>query len=145
MDPGLRFLLIDDDDNDLTLFRLAISKTHWRVAVDGCCNGQNAIECLEQARKRSHLPDVIVLDLRMPPKDGFDFLAWRAGSDFAELPVIVLTGLGDCAEKERALALGASLVLEKPLRFAQLVEVVSAIGSFAMARPKASACAPTAG
>ena len=129
MNRGPRLLLVDDDDNDLTLFRAAVAKAGLPITFEGVSNGQQAIEHLKHLRKPDGTPDVIVLDLRMPLKDGFDFLTWRKSSRFASVPVVVLTGLGDLRERERALACGANLVLEKPLKFRELVEVVRSIGT----------------
>ncbi len=129
MTHGLRLLLVDDDDNDLTLFRAAVAKARLPITVVGVSDGQQAIDYLDQQRHSGVLPDVIVLDLRMPLKSGLDFLAWRKSSPFASVPVVVLTGLEDLNEQERALACGANLVLEKPLKFQELVELVRSIGT----------------
>ncbi|HTL57806.1 MAG TPA: response regulator [Candidatus Limnocylindrales bacterium] len=129
MERGLQLLLVDDDTNDLVLFRTAVSKADLAITVRGEENGQHAIDYLNRLVDRRHWPDVIVLDLLMPRKDGFDFLTWHRTSQFASVPVVVFTGLGDQRERERGLASGASLVLEKPLRFRQLVEVVRTIAS----------------
>jgi DNA-binding response OmpR family regulator len=132
MNPRPRLLLVDDDDNDLTLFKAAADKAGLPMTLKGVSNGQQAIDHLEQIRRTEQSPDVIVLDLRMPLKNGLDFLTWRKSSRFASVPVVVLTGLRDLNERELALASGANLVLEKPLKFRELVEVVRSIGSITL-------------
>ena len=129
MNPGLRLLLVDDDDNDLTLFKAAVAKTRLPIEVEGVSNGQQAINRLERVRGDEPGPDVIILDLHMPLKNGLEFLAWRKSSCYAAVPVVVFTGVGDMKERASALASGANLVLEKPLAFRELVEVVRGIGS----------------
>jgi DNA-binding response OmpR family regulator len=139
MNLGPRLLLVDDDDNDLTLFRAAVAKAGLPMTVDGVTNGQQAIDHLDHVPLTDHGPDVIVLDLRMPLKNGLDFLTWRKCSRFASVPVVVFTGLADLSEQGRALAYGANLVLEKPLRFRELVEVVRSIGSITFEAGKTTA------
>jgi CheY-like chemotaxis protein len=129
MTHGPRLLLVDDDDNDLTLFKAAVGKTCLPMTIEGVNNGQEAIEFLEKVQAPARAPDAIILDLHMPLKSGVDFLTWRKSSRFASVPVVVLTGLEDLNERQRAVASGANLVLEKPLKFAELVELVRSIGS----------------
>jgi len=140
MTPGLLLLLVDDDDNDLTLFRAAVGKANLPLMVDGVSNGQRAIEYLEDPAKTDRLPDIVILDLHMPLKNGLDFLHWRQSSPFARIPVIVFTGLEDLGERRRALACGANLVLEKPLKFQELVELVRNIGSISLDNEKVTSC-----
>jgi DNA-binding response OmpR family regulator len=141
MNRGPRLLLVDDDDNDLTLFRAAVAKAGLPMSLAGVSNAQLAIDHLEHVRQPDLAPNVIVLDLRMPLKDGFDFLTWRKSSRFASVPVVILTGLGDLNERARALAFGANLVLEKPLKFRELVEVVRSIASISFESGKRTDCA----
>jgi DNA-binding response OmpR family regulator len=129
MTHGPRLLLVDDDDNDLTLFKAAAAKARLPMTLEGVNNGQQAIEYLEQVDTAALAPDAIILDLHMPLKSGLEFLAWRKSSRFASVPVVVLTGLEDLNERQRAVACGANLVLEKPLKFEELVELVRSIGS----------------
>ena len=128
MQPGSLILLVDDNDNDLALFKAAVSKAGLDLTLVGTGNGQQAIDYLQRVRDSDRRPNIIVLDLRMPLKDGFDFLAWHKSSRYASIPVVVFTGWGDRTERQRALSSGADLVLEKPLKFDQLVDVVRTIG-----------------
>ncbi len=71
--------------------------------VDTAANGEEAIEHL-----RSHRPDIILLDLLMPKRDGFSVLEEvKKSSEWKLIPVIVLSNLGGDAEIKRALELGA--------------------------------------
>ncbi len=61
-------------------------------------------------------PDVLLLDLNMPVVDGFDILcSLRASAEFSRLPIIVLTANSDSASKLKALELGATDFLAKPV------------------------------
>jgi|SRR5215813_2473464 len=136
-----RLLLVDDDDNDLTLFKAAAAKSALPMMLDGVGNGQQAIEYLEQVQTAELAPDVIILDLHMPLKSGLDFLVWRKSSAFSCIPVVVLTGLEDLSERQKALASGANLVLDKPLKFQELVELVRSIGTIVRDTEKEPSCA----
>ena len=74
------------------------------------------------------LPDVLVLDLKMPRMDGIAFLVWRKDTPaFSTLPVMIFPGLEDKEEIERALALGASHFFAKPHNLEGYKEVVRAV------------------
>ena len=140
MHRGLKLFLVDDDDNDVALFRTAMAKARLPMSLHAVENGQQAIDALKHGHASDSGPDLIILDLRMPLRDGFEFLTWRQTSRFADVPVVVFTGLGDSSERERALRLGANLVLEKPLKFKELVEVVRMIGGFTAEHRKPAEC-----
>jgi CheY-like chemotaxis protein len=102
--------------------------------------GEQAIHYLEgkgiyEDRSMHPLPDVLVLDLKMPRVDGFAFLAWRRDSPaISMIPVMIFSGLEDKEEIERALALGASHFLAKPHNFQGYKEVVQAVWEFGIKR-----------
>ena len=129
-------LLVDDDDNHLVLFGLAVGECKCDVRLSTATGGEQAIHYLEgkgiYADRSMHpLPDVLVLDLKMPRMDGFVFLAWRKESPaFSMLPVMIFSGLEDKREIERALALGVSHFLAKPHNFQGYKEVVQAVWEF---------------
>jgi CheY-like chemotaxis protein len=131
-------LLVDDDDNHLVLFGMAVRESKCDVRLSTAADGEQAIDYLEgkgiYADRSMHpLPDVLVLDLRMPRVDGFEFLARRRDSlAFSMLPVMIFSGVEDQEEIERALALGASHFLAKPHNFQGYKEVVQAVWEFGM-------------
>jgi CheY-like chemotaxis protein len=133
-------LLVDDDDNHLVLFEIAVRESNCNVRLNTATGGEQAIDYLEGKgicadRSMHPLPDVLVLDLKMPRMDGFAFLAWRKESPaFSMLPVMIFSGLGDKGEIERALALGASHFLAKPHNLQGYKEVVQAVWEFGIKR-----------
>ena len=120
MEQRLDILLVDDDQGDLDLFRRAVTATGLHISVQTLTAGEQAIDYLEAKgdygdRSRHPLPDLIVLDLKMPRVDGFVFLAWRrASSVFSSIPVIILSGLSAPAEVKLANELGANRHFVKP-------------------------------
>jgi CheY-like chemotaxis protein len=126
-------LAIDDTSDDLVLLRLACADARVSFRLQSVESGENAIAYLA----RSHLcldqegfpyPDLILLDLKMPGKSGFDVLAWIRGQPgLNQLPVIVLTSSIHPEDRSRALELGANHFLVKPVDYAALKEFVRII------------------
>ena len=129
-------LLVDDDNNHLAMFGIAAVESKCDVRFNTAMDGKEAIDYLEGMdifadRSRYPLPDVLVLDLKMPGMDGIAFLVWRKDTPvFSTLPVMIFTGLEDKEEIARALALGANHFLAKPHNLQGYVDVVRAVWEF---------------
>lgn len=105
----MKVLLVDDDEFILDLYErdLKLDKHESKKAHDG-------LEALEVMNKTRFIPDVIILDLKMPRMDGFGFLAnIKAGEKFKKIPVIILTNQFARESREKALDMGASVYLIK--------------------------------
>lgn len=95
-------LFVDDNPADVVLFTRAVAKTNLNVRLQTLAAGQEAIDYLEAkgkyADRSSHpFPEIIVLDLKMPELNGFDFLAWRKVSVlFRTIPVVIFSGCLRC-------------------------------------------------
>ncbi len=75
------FLLVDDGEDDLLLMHKAFKRAKCTVSLQEVHNGEEAIAYLKGEgsycdRKQFPLPTVMLLDLNMPKKDGFEVLAW---------------------------------------------------------------------
>jgi len=125
-------LMVDDSEDDSTLLELAFQKLEQFRLVGRVSDGRQAIAYLKGegdfANRRKHpLPNVLLLDLRMPRVDGFDVLEWLRTQSFADLRVVVFSG-SDCRQDvERALGMGAHLYRTKPLRFDEQVSMLKAL------------------
>ena len=90
-------------------------------------DGKHAIDYLQGTgiysdRIRYPLPSLLITDLKMPNRTGFDLLAWiKTQAQFSQLPTIVLTSSAVESDKQRALELGASSYLVKPSHLEDLV------------------------
>jgi CheY-like chemotaxis protein len=73
------------------------------------------------------VPDLLFCDLRLPgEKDGFNLAAeLRADPRLMHIPLIAVTGYDDADEHQRALQVGFECVFEKPVKFAQILEVLN--------------------
>ena len=137
-----RFILlhVEDDEDDALLFAKACERAEVSAQLHRVRNGEEAKDYLlgqsHYADRLKHpLPEVMVLDLKLPGMNGFEFLKWLRGQDgFAALPVLVFTSSLSRDDKTRALAEGASSYFVKPASFDALVQMV---GGFKVDEPPA--------
>jgi DNA-binding response OmpR family regulator len=126
----LILLHVEDEDDDAILFSKACERAQLPVELCRVADGAEARAYLlgqgiYADRFRYPFPQVVVLDLKMPLVDGFEFLKWVRGPDgFATLPVLVFTSSLSREDKTRALAEGASSYFVKPASFDALVAMV---------------------
>ena len=123
-------LLADDDPNDVFLLQRAFQKTNIANPLQVVHDGEEAMAYLSgQAqyadRQRHPLPVLLLLDLKMPRKSGFEVLRWlRQQSVLKRLPVVVLTSSNQNPDINKAFDLGANSYIVKPGGFDSLVEMV---------------------
>lgn len=103
--------LVDDDVDDLELVQEALVRCGFHGQVSCAKNGEDFLSKLQ----RSHLPELIVLDLNMPLKDGFEVLTELKNSrNFSAIPVVILTASRNKQDEKRCADLGCNLFLTKP-------------------------------
>jgi two-component system cell cycle response regulator DivK len=114
-----RILVADDQTSARELLRAVLSSAGYDV-VEAC----DGIEAVDRAAESA--PDLILLDIHMPGRDGFSVCAeLRANPQFALVPIVAMTaGLMD-GEKERATAAGFSRFLGKPISMGVLRGIVA--------------------
>ena len=113
--PGLaRVLVVEDDARMRRVLELLLSE-HWTVEAVA-----DARAAMRAARERP--PDLVLTDLLLPGMDGFDFLRQlRAEAGTRTLPIIVISGLTDEADRLKALEAGANDYLIKPFSERELL------------------------
>ena len=82
-------MLVVEDDDDM---REAICEVAVRAGL-GAVGARNGLEALHVLERCGRLPDLVLLDLRMPVMDGWEFLR-RRSPEVAAIPLVVLTGAG---------------------------------------------------
>jgi CheY-like chemotaxis protein len=113
-------LVAEDLDEDVLFLKTAFVRAGVNVPLRFVRNGQKAIQYLkgeEEFANRSDfpMPNLLLLDLKMPRLNGFDVLEWlRLQPDLRRLLVVVLTSSGLAADVNRAYDLGANSYLLKP-------------------------------
>lgn len=117
---ALKVLLVDDEEDFVKTMaeRMEMRDVGSEVALDG----QQALRMLED-----EIPDVMVLDLRMPGLDGMEVLR-RVRQTYPQIQVIIMTGHGSDDEEKEARRLGAYDYLRKPVDINELMETVRAAG-----------------
>jgi len=132
----LKILHVEDSEEDLELFRRACEAAGLPAEFRRVTDGFEAVGYLMGSndfsnRNRYPLPDLIVLDLKMPGMGGFDFLKWlRQESGFSSLPVLIFTVSTNAQDKARALAEGATGYFIKPKDFETLVRLTESFRKF---------------
>lgn len=112
----LTIMLVDDDEDCRTFVREAIRECDRAHRCVEHSNGQAALDYLSQTDADSR-PGLIFLDVEMPGLNGLDTLARiKADPRFADIPVVMLTGVADEAYMHRAAELGANSYTVKPAR-----------------------------
>jgi len=123
-------LLADDDPNDVFLLQRAFQKTNIANPLRVVRDGEEAMaylggQDLYADRQLHPLPVLLLLDLKMPRKSGFEVLRWlRQQSGLKRLPVVVLTSSNQNPDINKAFDLGANSYIVKPGGFDSLVEMV---------------------
>jgi CheY-like chemotaxis protein len=124
-------LLVDDSENDMLLMRMAFEMAAFNVGLTEAHNGDEAIAYLNGdgafADRIAHpLPAVMLLDLHMPHKDGFEVLTWARGrASLAGMSTVVMTASMRPEDVKMAFDLGASSYLVKPLDIDDLIKMIS--------------------
>jgi CheY-like chemotaxis protein len=135
-------LLVDDREDDVIFFRRAFKSADLHHSITHVRDGDEAIKYLSRQAPYTDdavypVPDVVVLDLKMPKKDGFEVLQWlRDENRLKPAPVVVLTSSDRDDDKKRAKELGAGSYYTKPVDFTKLVGVAKDINRRWLTRRK---------
>ena len=114
----IKVLLVDNEEDFVTTLSDRIRE--HRFESDTALNGEQAIELVA-----NQVPDVMVLDLKMPRLDGLEVLR-QVKKKHPDIQVIILTGHGSFQDRLAAMSLGVFAFLEKPLDFDKLVRTIKA-------------------
>ena len=117
--------LADDDEDDLELVQEALKMNSYKGPVTTSTDGIQLLEKLEGVQQK---PDVILLDLNMPLKNGYQTLSEiRANPRFRNIPVIIVTSSSKKEDEIRCFELGCDFFYTKPIAledYKPLVQVV---------------------
>lgn len=116
-----RVLLVEDEPNIIEAIRFILSRDGWHVDIHS--NGETAV-----AAVRDRAPDVLVLDVMLPGRSGYDILAdLRADAATAKLPVLMLTARGQKADRDMAMRAGADRFMTKLFANEEVLATVRAL------------------
>lgn len=113
-----RVLLIEDEPNIIEAISFILSRDGWTVHTHA--DGETAMD-----RVRTGRPDLIILDVMLPGRSGFDILREvRADPTTAHVPVMMLTARGQAKDRELAERLGVTYFMTKPFSNAEMLASV---------------------
>ncbi|HTE54604.1 MAG TPA: response regulator [Kofleriaceae bacterium] len=129
-------LLVEDNKDDELLMLRALQRNQIPNEVMVTRDGVEALDFLfatgaHVGRDVSQLPQVVLLDLKLPRVDGLEVLRrLRADPRTRLLPVVILTSSKEEADVMQSYALGANSYVRKPVDFAQFTETMRTLGIF---------------
>ncbi|HUP20528.1 MAG TPA: response regulator [Gemmatimonadota bacterium] len=128
-------LLVEDNPDDVELALRAFRKNHVRNPIVVARDGVEALEWLNGTGAHegsdAMLPQVILLDLRMPRLGGLEFLEQiRNDLRTRRLPVVIMTSSTEEEDLVRSYDLGANSYIRKPVDFNQFIEAVRQLGLY---------------
>ncbi|GAA3473985.1 response regulator [Nonomuraea roseola] len=129
----LDVLLVEDDPGDVLLTREAFELNHVRTRLHVVSDGEEAMAFLRRqgGYASAPRPDMMLLDLNLPRKDGREVLADVKGDpDLRSIPIVVLTTSEAEEDIVRSYSLHANAYVAKPVDFHQFIRVVRQIDDF---------------
>lgn len=124
-----RLLIVEDNPDDALLITRALGRVGLQDGFEVACNGDEAVEIL--ARRGPLGFSLVLLDLKLPRKSGFEVLSWvRRESAFPHLPVVICSSSLEPEDVNRAYALGANSYVVKPLRMHEYDGLAACIRDF---------------
>jgi DNA-binding response OmpR family regulator len=114
-----RILIVEGDSDTRLAYHIILKVKHYETFF-----AKDPLSALWEAHK--HRPDLIIMDIGLCTGDGFRAMEQlKAESHLAEIPIIVISGGDANVYRPRALKVGASVFLEKPVDQAQMVRVIT--------------------
>lgn len=129
-------MLVEDNSDDIVLIQRAFKKCCMGNKMVVARDGVEALEylfgkCEGSDRYKAVLPDVVLLDVKMPRMDGLETLKQiRSHSRTAYLPVVMLTSSDEERDKLQSYKLGANSYIQKPVDFNKFLDVVRYLGLY---------------
>lgn len=125
--PELPTLLyVEDEDNDVLFMRRALERAGVSVDLQTVCDGDKALAWLsaQEPYGARSLPSLVLLDLNLPARSGFEVLEWlRCQPPLRHIPVVIFSSSGRPEDREKARLLGASDYILKPTSTLRLVDI----------------------
>jgi len=114
-------LVVDDETNIVLSLEFLMKQAGHEVRI--ATDGEEALRLVEEKA-----PDLILLDLMIPKRDGYDVCQTiRADSNLDKVKIVMLTARGLEVEREKGLALGANAYVTKPFSTQGLTELVNSL------------------
>jgi CheY-like chemotaxis protein len=132
-------LLVEDDVSDFRLIQRAFAKIKPSIPMFRLSHGDEAVAYLAgdapyENRSLHPIPCVLLLDIKLPRRSGFEVLEWIRMQDSAlkRIPIIMLTSSSHQVDVNKAYELGVNSYLVKPSNNSELEQLVSAFRTYWM-------------
>jgi len=131
-----KILLVEDSPTDAELTMLALQKSNMANPIDLVRDGAEALEYLFGTgayawRAERCLPQLVLLDLRLPKLDGIEVLQQiRANPRTRRLPVVIMTSSNEETDMARCYDHGANSYIRKPVDFEHFVQTIRQLGLY---------------
>jgi len=129
-------LLVEDNTDDAELFARSFHRNYANVSLPTVSDGEAARDYLDgngpyADRSKFPLPNVVLLDVRLPRLSGFELLQWiREHPQLRRTLVVMLTSSREVVDVRRAYDLGANSYLVKPVALTDMQQLASALGLY---------------
>jgi CheY-like chemotaxis protein len=129
-------LLVEDNPDDVELTRRAFRQSNFSNEIVVARDGIEALQYLAAAESpgggtSSPLPQLVLLDLKLPRMDGLELLERLRGNPKTKLlPVVILTSSTEPRDLVGGYSLGANSYIRKPVDFQEFVETVRQLGRY---------------
>jgi two-component system response regulator len=144
MKPEHTILLVEDNPADEALTLRALKKANIVNKVVVARDGVEALDCLFPSETNGgapKMPQLILLDLKLPKLDGHEVLKRiRADARTQLLPVVILTTSIEDEDRLKGYRLGANSYVRKPVDFSEFVQAVMQLGLYWLALNEAPPC-----
>ncbi len=133
MGRPIEILLVEDSPSDAELTKEALHEGRVINNLQVVTDGEQALAYLHRQGKYSAMPrpDLILLDLNLPRKDGREVLAEiKSDESFKRIPVVVLTTSKEESDVMTAYGLNANCYITKPVDLEQFIDVVRSVDNF---------------
>ncbi|MBI5468272.1 MAG: response regulator [Deltaproteobacteria bacterium] len=129
----IEILMIEDNPSDVRLTKEAFKDAKVRNRMHVAVDGEDAMVFLRREGRHSEAPrpDLILLDLNLPKKNGREVLAEiKADSELKRIPVVILTTSDDERDIMTAYDLHVNAYVKKPVDLEQFIKIVEAVEDF---------------
>jgi len=132
MNKELTIILTEDDLGHATLIKRNLKRAGLLNDIIHFTDGQQVLDFLEaEKKKKTLLPALLLLDIKMPKVDGIEVLKTVKGDpSLKKMPVIMITTTDDQREIERCHELGCSNYIKKPIDYDKFVDAIRKLGLF---------------
>ncbi|PLW97852.1 MAG: hypothetical protein C0593_07415 [Marinilabiliales bacterium] len=132
MNKELTIILTEDDLGHATLIKRNLKRAGLLNDIIHFTDGQQVLDFLEaEKKKKTLLPALLLLDIKMPKVDGIEVLKTVKGDpSLKKMPVIMITTTDDPREIERCHELGCSNYIKKPIDYDKFVDAIRKLGLF---------------